>query len=95
MKIFISRSLNFLMLSLMLPVASGCTGGGGSASALGSLFGASSSGSTLSLSGGELAGSGAASLAAIHQPEPATMLLVGGGMIAMGYFRNQKLLKNR
>jgi hypothetical protein len=29
-------------------------------------------------------------LATIHNPEPATMLLIGSGVIAMGYYKNWK-----
>ena len=89
------RSMNFVILSVMLPFASGCNGGGsgGGTASLGSLFGASSGGATLTGGGpggaGAGAGVGADALATIHQPEPTTMLLVGGGMMAMAYFRNR------
>jgi len=82
-------------------------GGGGGLAAflgLGSLF-ASSGGS-----GGLLAfssdGSGISqlpltliasgeSIATIHNPEPASMLLLGGGMAAIAYFRNKKSQNNK
>ena len=82
-KTVIFRTMNFIMLSVMLPFVSGCNGGGGSASSGGSLFGASSGGAALG-------GGGGAELASIHQPEPMTMVLVGGGMMAMAYMRKYK-----
>ena len=99
MKMTMFRLMNFLMLSIILPFASGCNGGGGGGSSLvGSLFSASSDGSTLGGGPGSVGGLGGidggggvtgASLASIHNPEPTTMLLVGGGMMAMAYFRNR------
>ena len=85
MKPILFRSLNFVLLSVMLPLISGCIGGGGDASLLGSLFGASSDGSTFVVSGGD-----GAQLASVHHPEPMTMLLVGGGTMTMAYLRNKK-----
>ena len=94
-KVLTFRLLNFLLLSVILPLFSGCNGGGGSAgstSMVGSLFGASSSGgSTLASSSGPVGtDGGGAALASIHNPEPTTMLLVGGGVMAMAYLRKRK-----
>ena len=94
-RIMIVRTLNFLMVTA-LPLLSGCNGGGGGGGAVvGGLFGASSDGGStlggLSDGGAGVGGAvGGASLASIHNPEPTTMLLVGGGMMAIAYFRNRQ-----
>jgi len=76
------------MLSVLLPVVYGCGGGGGGGSAaLGALFGPGSGG------GGGGGGGGGDTLATIHNPEPATLLLMGSGMAVMGLYRKHK--KNR
>ena len=84
------RTLNFLMISV-LPLLSGCNEGGSGAGSVGSLFGASSDVLTLGSGPTGAPGPGGGSdLASIHQPEPTTMLLVGGGMMAIAYFRNRQ-----
>ena len=79
---------NFLLFSLLLPVVYGCNsgGGGGEAAPLGGLFmdepATTATGTLLADGGGE-------TLAQIHNPEPATLMLIGGGMMAMGYMRSR------
>ncbi|MCR4337395.1 MAG: PEP-CTERM sorting domain-containing protein [Candidatus Omnitrophica bacterium] len=77
------------LLVLALPMIYGCGGGGGGAiSQLGSLFGGGSSSS--SLAGGSSGGSGFGSIANIHHnPEPATMLLMGSGLALMACYRKK------
>lgn len=85
-----------LMLVSMLPFIYGCLGGGGSGSSGSS---AGLVGGSESLGGGAGVGVGSGivggvtpgnGLEGIHNPEPATMLLVGGGIAAMAYYRNLK-----
>ena len=88
---------NFLMLSVLLPVVSGC-GGSGGGGALASLFGGSpsSSGTSGVVTGGGGIEGGLASLGgggvppALHNPEPVTLLLLGSGMVALGYLKRHK-----
>lgn len=85
----ITRLYNFFVLSVLLPVIYGCGGGGGGGgSALGALFSPDGGGG----GGGGLPGGGGGGegLATIHNPEPATILLMGGGMAAMGLYRKHK-----
>jgi len=89
------KHINLLVLTVALPFVYGCggAGGGGIGALTGFLFGGagssvglfSSAGSSLPL---EIAS--AAEVAAIHNPEPATMLLLGSGMMAMTYFKSRK-----
>ena len=79
------RIYNLVLVS-MLPFVYGCLsgGGGGSSASAGSVVGGGSFSG-----GGEGIGTGAGGgLETIHNPEPATMLLVGGGVAAMAYYRN-------
>jgi hypothetical protein len=75
-----------LTLLALVPLLTGC--GGGGAALLGSLFSSVASG------GG--AGSGfspfgfTSTIASVHNPEPASLLLMGGGMTALAYFRKKK-----
>ena len=89
-KTIMVRTLNFLMISV-LPLLSGCNsgGGGGGGSSVGGLFSASSGSLTLGPGPGGGGPGGGGELASIHNPEPTTMLLVGGGMMAIAYFRNR------
>ena len=90
------KHINLLVLTIGLPFVYGCGAGGGIAALTSFLFGgAGSSVALLSSAGSSLpleiasAASGA-ELAAIHNPEPATMLLLGGGVMAMTYFKSRK-----
>ena len=90
----IYRIKNFLMLSILLPVVYGCGGGGGGGD-LASLFGGSpSSGSSVVTGGGGeiiIGGGGVEEiLPTLHNPEPATLLLIGSGIAAIGYLKRHK-----
>ena len=89
------------LLTVVLPSFYGCLGGGGGG---GSQFSGLSAtdGGTGSFSGGVGSGFGGGAagganlvianggeLSTIHQPEPATMLLLGGGALAMAYYKNK------
>ena len=99
------KHINLLVLTVVLPFVYGCGAGGGGIGALTSfLFGGSVSsigllssgtaGSSVPLGIASAAGdsviSGGAELAALHNPEPATMLLLGSGVMAMTYFKSRK-----
>ena len=76
--------INNICLLLTLPLLSGCLGGGITSLGLGSLFGIGGG------SAGELAFLGdhsAVQIAQIHNPEPATMVLMGYGLAALTYYR--------
>lgn len=92
------RFANLFVLTVVLPFVYGCGSGGGDVASLGSfLFGGGNatlmdSGNALPL---ELAVAsteavGSAGLATIHNPEPATMLLMGSGVVAMAYVKSRK-----
>jgi hypothetical protein len=68
---------------LFLPLLAGCGSGGGGLAALGlgSLFGGGVSG------GLALLGGGAGTIASVHNPEPASMFLLGSGVAAMSFFK--------
>jgi hypothetical protein len=77
---------------LMLPFLAGCGGGGGGSLvslALGSLFGL---GTGVAFTGGGLlaAGGSGAGIATIHNPEPASMFLMGSGMAIMAVYKKIK-----
>ena len=83
------RCLKFVVLASVLPFIYGC-GAGGVSSLVGFLFG-SGLGSIgdialLGSSGGGAAGV-AAGAATLINPEPASMLLLGGGLATMTYFK--------
>lgn len=85
-----SRYLKFVALAATLPFIYGC-GGAGVGSLVGFLFGGGGGIGDIALLG--LGGSsflgGGAGLAAVHSPEPASMLLVGSGIMAMSYFKSK------
>jgi len=75
------------LLAVIVPLLSGCGGGGASLLGLGSLFGFLGGG------GGDFGKSFTDPdlLANIGtNPEPATMLLMGGGVATMAYFKAKK-----
>lgn len=84
----------------MLPIIYGCNPGSGSSGASGVdssslLFGGTgnsllSEGTTDATTQVALSAVSAADVATITNPEPATMLLLGGGMAAMAYLKSKK-----
>ena len=98
--------LNVFILAAVLPFVYGCLGGdGGSGSQLGGFVGQNLGGGEGITGGGVSSGisgfsdpgvSAAAlslssgSLGTITNPEPASMLLIGGGIAAMAYYRRKK-----
>ena len=91
---WIARFKNYAVLSLLLPFVYGCQGGGGGGggSAASGLLPVSDGGSGISGLSGLSGGSGdpGTTIATIHNPEPATMLLIGGGLMAMRYYKTKK-----
>jgi hypothetical protein len=71
------NKINYVVIALAYPLLTGCNGGGGSAG-----IGGGASG----IAGGAGGGS---SFATIHNPEPTTMLLMGGGMMAIAMYKNK------
>jgi len=91
------KYLKLVTLAVALPFIYGC-GGAGVGSLVGFLFG-SGLGSVgeialLGASGGG-AIAGASSVASLTQPEPASMLLVGSGIMAMSYFKSKTNHRNK
>lgn len=81
MKNFFARAMNFVSFAILLPVISGCQGGGGGGL---SFLGGGSGGDS-----GGFVGGGGDSIATIHNPEPATMLLMGSGLAAMAWYKSK------
>ena len=85
-----SKFLKLIVLAGALPFVYGCGSGGGVSSLASFLFGSTGIGGGIALLGGAAAdatlGGGGAGLATLHQPEPVSLLLVGGGLAAMTYF---------
>jgi hypothetical protein len=68
-------NINYLVIALSYPLLVGCNGGGSAG-----IGGASG------IAGGAGGGS---SFATIHNPEPTTMLLMGGGMMAIAMYKKK------
>ncbi len=75
------------LFAVVLPFVYGCQGGGGGGASLlgGGASGLSGGGS----GGGETLAGGSGGLETIHNPEPASLLLLGGGMMAMAFWKNR------
>lgn len=83
--------VKFVTLVAALPFIYGCGTGSGIGALVGFLFDGNVSplsGISL-LSSADVFGSSGAGLAGVHTPEPASMLLVGGGMMAIAYFKSR------
>jgi len=96
------RYLKFIVLAFALPFIYGCGGGGGVGSLIGFLFGGGGLGSIGDIAllggiGGGIGGAvgGAAGVASLVQPEPASVLLIGSGIMAMTYFKSKKDRRNK
>ncbi|MBN1870057.1 MAG: PEP-CTERM sorting domain-containing protein [Candidatus Omnitrophica bacterium] len=98
MKNSLSKIMKLVAMAGTLPFIYGCGSGGGSSLAS-TLFGPdsgisdtlSSLGSSIDLSSASSSlTQGATELATLHQPEPASMLLLGSGLIAAMYFSRRK-----
>ena len=81
------KHLKLIALALALPFIYGC--GGGASSLLGFLFGSGGSIGDIVLLVGGGGGGGGGGLAGLHSPEPASMLLLGSGLMAMSYFKSK------
>ena len=89
------KHINLLVLTVALTFVYGC-GSSGVGSLTSFLFGGV--GSAISLLSSEssslpleiVPAVSGVELAAIHNPEPATMLLLGSGVMAMTYFKSRK-----
>ncbi len=96
MKQVYSRIISFAILSVLLPFVYGCGGGGGGALGFlggggGGFFGSSffGGGGSAAAAGGSFVGSAGPAFSVITNPEPATMLLLGGGLAAMAAFKKR------
>ncbi len=93
MKKSLLQSSKLIILAAMLPFVYGCGTGAGVGSLVGFLFGGGLGGGSeialLGSSAGSALGTGGAGVASLVNPEPASMFLVGGGLMAMSYFKSK------
>jgi len=87
MKVRLNEIKKFGLLAITVPLLTGCGGGGAATLGLGSLFGFAGGGGG---GGGIIGGGGGGPIAAIVQPEPASLLLMGSGMAAMAFYKSRK-----
>jgi len=96
------KYVKLIALAAALPFIYGC-GGAGVGSLVSFLFGGGGLGSIgdIALLGGlgggigGAAGGGAAGVASLVQPEPASMLLLGSGLMTMSYFKAKAGRRNK
>ena len=88
MKEKLMKSKNSLLALSLMPFVCGCQAGAIGLNSLGNLFAFSGGGAE---SGAGLLASvgGGGGVATIVNPEPASMLLMGGGLIAMKYLKSK------
>jgi len=92
------KYLKFVVLASALPFIYGCGAGAGIGSLVGFLFGSGLGGSIgdiVLLGGGGGGGVGGGGIASLTQPEPATMLLLGSGLMTMSYFKAKAGRRNK
>ena len=99
MKTISSMLMGAGLLSLQLLTA-GCGGGGGGLSSLfgggggdsgaGDVFSALISGGSDVAGGGTDSAASVTSVATVHNPEPASVALFGGGLVGLAYLRRRK-----
>jgi len=91
------HKINLLILVAVLPMMYGCLGGGGIGALTSLLFGSSAIGGGIGGGLGPVLGPGGPggpggiiAAGAITNPEPASMLLLGSGMMAMAYYKKRR-----
>ena len=90
------KSAHWILIAF-LPFLAGCQTGISSVFGLLSFPGGSFGDLVLGIGGGGgsslLSGGGGDAIAVVHNPEPASMLLMGSGMMAMAYFNKKRQQK--